>query len=65
MIGGMRMMTGASATERSDEGIVGYGHKALGVEPIQLLYMTDRHYNPADELRPPYDDPTIAYNWET
>jgi hypothetical protein len=22
-----------------------------GVEPIQLLYFTDRHYNPTDELR--------------
>jgi len=44
---------------------VGHGYKALGVEPIQLLYMTDRHYNPADELRLPYNDPNIAYDWET
>lgn len=44
---------------------VGHGYKALGVEPIQLLYFTDRHYNPVDELRIPYDDPDISYDWET
>ncbi len=43
---------------------VGHGYKALGVEPIQLVYFTDRHYNPADELRIPYNDPNIAYDWE-
>ncbi len=40
------------------------GYKALGVEPIQLVYFTDRHYNPADELRLPYNHPDIAYDWE-
>ena len=35
------------------------------IEPIQLVYFTDRHYNPADELRLPYDHPDIAYDWET
>jgi dTDP-4-dehydrorhamnose 3,5-epimerase len=44
---------------------VGHGYKALGVEPIHLLYITDRHYNPADELRIPYNDPAISYDWET
>jgi dTDP-4-dehydrorhamnose 3,5-epimerase len=43
---------------------VGHGYKALGVEPIQLLYFTDRHYNPADELRIAYNDPNVAYDWE-
>ena len=43
---------------------VAHGYKALGVEPIQLIYFTDRHYNPADELRLPYDHPGIAYDWE-
>lgn len=43
---------------------VGHGYKALGVEPIQLIYFTDRHYNPADELRIAYNDPNIAYDWE-
>lgn len=44
---------------------VGHGYKALGVEPVQLIYLTDRHYNPADELRISYNDPNIAYDWET
>ena len=44
---------------------VAHGYKALGVEPIQLVYFTDRHYNPSDELRLPYDHPDIAYDWET
>lgn len=43
---------------------VAHGYKALGIEPIQLVYFTDRHYNPADELRLPYDHPDIAYDWE-
>jgi dTDP-4-dehydrorhamnose 3,5-epimerase len=43
---------------------VGHGYKALGVEPIQLLYFTDRHYNPADELRIAYNHAGIAYDWE-
>ena len=43
---------------------VAHGYKALGVEPIQLIYFTDRHYNPADELRLPYDHADIAYDWE-
>jgi dTDP-4-dehydrorhamnose 3,5-epimerase len=44
---------------------VGHGYKALGIEPIQLVYFTDRHYNPADELRLPYNHPDLAYDWET
>jgi dTDP-4-dehydrorhamnose 3,5-epimerase len=44
---------------------VGHGYKALGIEPINLLYFTDRHYNPTDELRLAYNDPNIAYDWET
>lgn len=44
---------------------VAHGYKALGVEPIQLVYFTDRHYNPADELRLPYNHPDVAYDWET
>lgn len=43
---------------------VAHGYKALGVEPIQLVYFTDRHYNRADELRLPYDHPDIGYDWE-
>ncbi len=44
---------------------VGHGYKTLGTEPAQLLYLTDRFYNPADEGRLAYDHPDIAYDWET
>lgn len=44
---------------------VAHGYKALGIEPIQLVYFTDRHYNPADELRLPYNHADINYDWET
>jgi dTDP-4-dehydrorhamnose 3,5-epimerase len=44
---------------------VGHGYKALGIEPINLLYFTDRHYNPADELRLAYNDLNIGYDWDT
>ena len=44
---------------------VGHGYKALGAEPAQLLYFTDRYYNPADEFRLVYNHPAIAYDWET
>lgn len=44
---------------------VAHGYKVLGVTPAQLVYLTDRYYNPADEGRLPYDDPEIAYDWET
>jgi len=44
---------------------VGHGYKALGIEPINLLYFTDRHYNPADELRLAYNDPHVGYDWDT
>ena len=44
---------------------VGHGYKVLGIQPAQLVYLTDRHYNPDDEGRLPYDHPDVAYDWET
>ncbi len=44
---------------------VGHGYKVIGSSPGMLIYVTDRFYNPADEGRIPYDDPGIAYDWET
>ena len=43
------------------------GHRLRNrcVEPIQLVYFTDRHYNPADEFRIAYNHPAIACDWET
>ncbi|HWX54287.1 MAG TPA: dTDP-4-dehydrorhamnose 3,5-epimerase family protein [Verrucomicrobiae bacterium] len=43
---------------------VGHGYKVLGTGPAQLVYLTDRHYNPEDEGRLAYDHPEIAYDWE-
>lgn len=44
---------------------VAHGYKTLGNEPAQLLYLTDRYYNSADEGRLAWDHPEIAYDWET
>ena len=43
---------------------VGHGYKVLGTQPAQLVYFTDRFYNPKDEGRLPYDHPDIGYDWE-
>lgn len=43
---------------------VGHGYKVLGTEPAQLVYLTDRYYNPQDEGRLPYNHPGVAYDWE-
>ena len=44
---------------------VGHGYKVIGTEESLLVYMTDRFYNPKDEGRIPYNDPSINYDWET
>ena len=44
---------------------VAHGYKVIGTEEALLVYMTNRFYNPQDEGRLPYDDPGIAYDWET
>jgi dTDP-4-dehydrorhamnose 3,5-epimerase len=43
---------------------VGHGYKVLGQQPAQLVYVTDRYYNPEDEGRIAYDHPDIGYDWE-
>jgi dTDP-4-dehydrorhamnose 3,5-epimerase len=43
---------------------IGHGYKVIGTGPGMLVYLTDRHYDPNDEGRIPYDDPKIAYDWE-
>ena len=35
------------------------------VQDALLVYMTNQFYNPKDEGRLPYDDPSINYDWET
>jgi dTDP-4-dehydrorhamnose 3,5-epimerase len=44
---------------------VAHGYKVTGHEDAILVYMTDRFYNPQDEGRIPYNDPSINYDWET
>lgn len=44
---------------------VGHGYKVVSPESGMLVYVTDQHYNPADEGRIPYNHPMIAYDWET
>jgi dTDP-4-dehydrorhamnose 3,5-epimerase len=43
---------------------VGHGYKVVGAEPATLIYVTSRHYDPADEGRIPYNHPGINYDWE-
>ena len=44
---------------------VGHGYKVIGDQDALLVYMTDRFYNPKDEGRIVYNDPSINYDWET
>jgi dTDP-4-dehydrorhamnose 3,5-epimerase len=44
---------------------VAHGYKVIGTEGALLVYATNRFYDPADEGRIPYNDPSIAYDWET
>ena len=41
---------------------VAHGYKVIN-GPMHMVYVTDREYDPADELRIRHDDPEIGYNW--
>ena len=43
---------------------VGHGYKVVSDRHAVLTYVTNRHYDPQDEGRIPYNDPSIAYDWE-
>jgi dTDP-4-dehydrorhamnose 3,5-epimerase len=43
---------------------VGHGYKILGTEVSTLVYASNRLYDPEDEGRIPYNDPSINYDWE-
>lgn len=43
---------------------VGHGYKVIGETAGVLVYVTDRLYDPKDEGRIPYNDPSIQYDWE-
>jgi dTDP-4-dehydrorhamnose 3,5-epimerase len=42
---------------------VAHGCRAIGGEPAHLFYVTSRTYDPAEEGRIAYDDPSIGYDW--
>ena len=44
---------------------VAHGYKVIGAREALLVYLTDRFYNPRDEGRIPYNDPSLNYDWET
>ena len=41
---------------------IAHGYKILN-GPMHIIYVTDREYDPLDELRIPHDDPEIGYDW--
>ena len=41
---------------------VAHGYKIIN-GPMHIVYVTDREYDPEDELRIPHDAPEIGYNW--
>ena len=43
---------------------VAHGYKVIGEQPSFLVYITNRTYDPKDEGRIPYNDTSIAYDWE-
>jgi dTDP-4-dehydrorhamnose 3,5-epimerase len=43
---------------------VAHGYEVLSESPGTMLYIMNREYNPADELRADWDDPKIAFPWK-
>ena len=44
---------------------VAHGYKVIGGDDSLLVYMTNRYYDPRDEGRIPFNDPSINYDWDT
>jgi dTDP-4-dehydrorhamnose 3,5-epimerase len=44
---------------------VAHGYQVLGTKPVMLFYHVTQSYNPQapDELRIPFDDPEIGFDW--
>jgi dTDP-4-dehydrorhamnose 3,5-epimerase len=42
---------------------VAHGYEVLGGADMTMVYYTDRHYDPKDELRARHDDPAIGWTW--
>ena len=43
---------------------VAHGYKIIGEQAAMLVYVTDRHYNPADEGRIAHSHAGLNYDWE-
>jgi dTDP-4-dehydrorhamnose 3,5-epimerase len=43
---------------------VAHGYQVIS-GPMRVVYITDREYDPQDELRIPHDDPEIGYDWQS
>jgi len=41
---------------------IAHGYRIIN-GPMHIIYVTDREYDPSDELRVPHDDPEIGYDW--
>lgn len=44
---------------------VAHGYRVLGPQPMALIYYTTHTYDPEDELRLAWDDPSIGFDWTT
>jgi dTDP-4-dehydrorhamnose 3,5-epimerase len=44
---------------------VAHGYRVLGTTPLGLVYYTTHAYDPADELRLPWNDASIGFDWTT
>lgn len=46
---------------------VAHGYRVLGTKPATIIYFTSKVYDPEnqDELRIPWDDERIGFDWET
>jgi len=43
--------------------LVAHGYEVLGRSPATMLYLTNREYDPSDELRAAWNDPAIGFPW--
>jgi len=43
---------------------VAHGYKVLN-GPMYIVYVTNREYDPTDELRIAHNDPAIGYDWQS
>jgi len=41
---------------------VAHGYKIIR-SPMHVFYVADREYDPSDDIKIPYDDPEIGYDW--